>query len=32
MTKEAIVAATGLQDRYVQEWLSGITTAGYLVF
>ena len=32
MTKETIVAATGLQDRYVQEWLSGITTAGYLEY
>src|SRR5262245_11633224 len=30
MTKEMVVAATGLQDRYVEEWLSGITTAGYL--
>lgn len=28
MTKDMVVAATRLQDRYVEEWLSGMTTAG----
>jgi len=32
MTKEAIVKATNLQPRYVEEWLSGMTTAGYLEY
>jgi ubiquinone/menaquinone biosynthesis C-methylase UbiE len=32
MTKDMIVSATGLQDRYVTEWLAGITTARYLEY
>ncbi|MCP5088253.1 MAG: class I SAM-dependent methyltransferase [Rhodobacteraceae bacterium] len=30
MTREQVVAATNLQPRYVEEWLAGMTTAGYL--
>jgi hypothetical protein len=32
MTKDMLVAATSLQDRYIEEWLSGMTTAGYLEY
>ena len=30
MTTDAVVAASGLQPRYVDEWLKGMTSAGYL--
>jgi SAM-dependent methyltransferase len=30
MTPDEVAAPTGLQQRYVEEWLKGITTAGYL--
>ncbi len=30
MLPEDVVAASGLQPRYVEEWLKGVTTAGYL--
>ncbi len=30
MRPAEVVAATGLQARYVEEWLSGMTAAGYL--
>lgn len=30
MTKEQVVAASGLQPRYVEEWLKGMVCAGYL--
>jgi 2-polyprenyl-3-methyl-5-hydroxy-6-metoxy-1,4-benzoquinol methylase len=30
MTQAAVVAASGLQARYVEEWLKGMTAAGYL--
>ena len=32
LTLEAIVAMTKLQPRYVEEWLKGMTSAGYLVY
>lgn len=32
MTKDAVVAAAGLQPRYVEEWLAGMTSAGYLEY
>lgn len=30
LTQEQVVAATGLQPRYVEEWLKGMVCAGYL--
>ena len=30
MTQDDVVRASGLQPRYVEEWLKGMTTAGYL--
>ena len=30
MTCEQVVGKSGLQTRYVEEWLAGMTTAGYL--
>ena len=30
LTADEVVAATGLQPRYVEEWLRGMTAAGYL--
>src|SRR2546423_7274711 len=30
MRLEEVVDATGLQTRYVDEWLKGMTSAGYL--
>ena len=30
LAQDAVVAASGLQPRYVEEWLKGMTTAGYL--
>ncbi len=30
LTTEQVVAACGLQPRYVEEWLAGMTSAGYL--
>jgi 2-polyprenyl-3-methyl-5-hydroxy-6-metoxy-1,4-benzoquinol methylase len=30
MTIDTVVAATGLQNRYIEEWLCGMTAAGYL--
>lgn len=30
MTQDAVVAATGLDARYVEEWLKGMVAAGYL--
>ena len=32
MTKDAVVTATDLQPRYVEEWLAGMTAAGYLEY
>lgn len=32
MTQAAVVAASGLQARYVEEWLKGMTAAGYLEY
>jgi ubiquinone/menaquinone biosynthesis C-methylase UbiE len=32
MTLAQVVAATGLQARYVEEWLKGMTAAGYLEY
>lgn len=32
MTLDAVVAATDLQPRYVEEWLAGMTAAGYLKY
>ena len=30
MTKDMVAAATGLHHRYIEEWLFGMTTGGYL--
>lgn len=30
LTADEVIAATGLQRRYIQEWLRGMTAAGYL--
>jgi ubiquinone/menaquinone biosynthesis C-methylase UbiE len=32
MSLEDVVRASGLQSRYVEEWLKGMTAAGYLVY
>jgi 2-polyprenyl-3-methyl-5-hydroxy-6-metoxy-1,4-benzoquinol methylase len=32
MTQAQVVAASGLQERYVQEWLGGMTAAGFLEY
>lgn len=32
LTKDAVVEATGLQPRYIEEWLAGMTSAGYLAY
>jgi 2-polyprenyl-3-methyl-5-hydroxy-6-metoxy-1,4-benzoquinol methylase len=32
MTQDGVVAASGLQPRYVEEWLKGMTAAGYLAY
>lgn len=32
MTKEEVVAASKLQSRYIEEWLAGMTAAGYLEY
>lgn len=32
MSVDAVVAATGLQHRYVEEWLAGMAAAGYLEY
>jgi hypothetical protein len=32
MTKVEVTAATRLQPRYVEEWLAGMTSAGYLEY
>ena len=32
MTKEEVVASSKLQSRYVEEWLAGMTAAGYLEY
>jgi 2-polyprenyl-3-methyl-5-hydroxy-6-metoxy-1,4-benzoquinol methylase len=32
LSREEVVQATGLQPRYVEEWLNGMASAGYLEF
>jgi len=32
MRPDEVAAASGLQPRYVEEWLNGVTTAGYLKY